>query len=134
MGKFHITGDGTPGPCKATKRACPFGGENEHFSSLKEAQEYADKKLAQEYSVLPQNKGKIAEDLLEFYGETSLYDDIFEKFDNYDDLVEAMKSDLESPEWVQSVIDYIEETIEDNPNANFVSQGKKVITQLKPLT
>ena len=53
MGKFHITADGTPGPCKASKRACPLGGDNEHFSSLKEAQDYVDKKLAQEHSILP---------------------------------------------------------------------------------
>ena len=43
MGKsIHIKPDGTPDKCNAKKGRCPYG---EHFSTMEEAQEYADKKL-----------------------------------------------------------------------------------------
>lgn len=41
--KYHIKKDGSPGVCTA-QHSCPLGGENEHFNTLEEAQEYADKK------------------------------------------------------------------------------------------
>lgn len=37
MAKFHITEGGNPGPCSATVRACPLGGEDKHFGSEDEA-------------------------------------------------------------------------------------------------
>lgn len=41
MAKYHIGKDGTPKICRA-KIKCTLGADNEHFSSLEEAQEYAD--------------------------------------------------------------------------------------------
>lgn len=41
MTKYHISKDGTPGECHA-KGACPLGGANEHFNSVKEAQAFSD--------------------------------------------------------------------------------------------
>lgn len=36
MAKYHINAQGNPGVCRA-QRACPFGGESEHFGSAEEA-------------------------------------------------------------------------------------------------
>lgn len=33
MAKYHVNRAGEAGPCKATKGGCPFGGEDEHYSS-----------------------------------------------------------------------------------------------------
>lgn len=43
MTKYHIKKDGAPGVCNA-KINCPLGGPDEHFNSIQEAQEFADKK------------------------------------------------------------------------------------------
>ena len=43
MAKYHVKKDGTPGICKARLVHCPLGSENKHFSSIEDAQEYADK-------------------------------------------------------------------------------------------
>lgn len=37
MKKFHVSANGNPEPCTATKRACPRGGEEAHFASQKDA-------------------------------------------------------------------------------------------------
>lgn len=37
MAKYHITDAGNPAPCKATIKACPVGGADEHYSSRQEA-------------------------------------------------------------------------------------------------
>jgi hypothetical protein len=37
MTTFHISESGNPAPCKASVRACPRGGENEHYSSREAA-------------------------------------------------------------------------------------------------
>ena len=47
--KYHVKKDGTPGVCHALFR-CPLGDESQHFSTLEEAQEYADK-MNEELSV-----------------------------------------------------------------------------------
>lgn len=33
MAKYHVNAAGEAGPCRATKGGCPFGGEDEHYSS-----------------------------------------------------------------------------------------------------
>lgn len=43
MSKFHITKNGTPGKCTAQEGNCPLGGESEHFNTIEEAQQNADK-------------------------------------------------------------------------------------------
>ncbi len=35
--KFHVNSNGEAGRCSATKGKCPFGGEDQHFSSADEA-------------------------------------------------------------------------------------------------
>lgn len=52
MTKFHISKHGMPAPCKAEKRNCPYGGEESHFNSLEEAQEFIDKKNEERYGLL----------------------------------------------------------------------------------
>lgn len=47
--KYHVKKDGTPGVCHALFK-CPLGDESQHFSTLEEAQEYADK-INEELSV-----------------------------------------------------------------------------------
>lgn len=41
--RFHIDIHGKPAPCKA-KQNCPRGGDSEHFPTVEEAQQYADRK------------------------------------------------------------------------------------------
>ena len=54
MTKYHINKHGVPAPCRATKGNCPLGGDESHFSTQEEAQEYADKINAAEYGHLPE--------------------------------------------------------------------------------
>ena len=44
MAKYHIKKDGMPGVCRAQDGKCPLGGNDEHFPTKEEAQNYADKK------------------------------------------------------------------------------------------
>lgn len=44
MAKYHIKKDGMPGVCRAQDDKCPLGGNDEHFPTKEEAQNYADKK------------------------------------------------------------------------------------------
>ena len=43
MARYHVKKDGTPGICHAQPGKCPLGGEGQHFKTIDEAQEYADK-------------------------------------------------------------------------------------------
>ena len=52
MTKFHISKHGIPAPCKAEKGNCPYGGEESHFNSLEEAQEFIDKRNEERYGLL----------------------------------------------------------------------------------
>ena len=49
MTKYHIKPDGTPGVCNAQAGNCPYGGADEHFNSIVEAQEAADNRNEEEY-------------------------------------------------------------------------------------
>lgn len=40
--KYHINGAGTPSPCTASTRGCPYGSQDEHYKTLEEAQFMAD--------------------------------------------------------------------------------------------
>lgn len=50
LGLYHISKDGTPAVCHARRGHCPLGGPSVHFSSIIEAQKYADKKNSDNYS------------------------------------------------------------------------------------
>lgn len=57
MSKFHISKNGVPAPCKATKGNCPLGGnsgDENHFDSKEEAQQHADKENSSKYGTLPE--------------------------------------------------------------------------------
>lgn len=43
--KFHISDDGMARPCKATEKPCRFGGDEQHYSTLAEAQKAAELKM-----------------------------------------------------------------------------------------
>lgn len=58
MTKYHINKEGRPGVCHATKEPCPFGGSEVHFGTEKEAQDYIDKKLTEQYGYLNAHKEK----------------------------------------------------------------------------
>lgn len=55
MTKYHIDKNGKPAICKATKRPCPLGGDDVHFSTEHEAQAYIDNKNAGTHGVLAGN-------------------------------------------------------------------------------
>lgn len=57
MSKFHINKHGVPSPCRAQKGNCPYGGEDTHFNTIEEAQEYADNENERKYSLLPSSGG-----------------------------------------------------------------------------
>lgn len=56
MSKFHINKQGVPAPCKAKDRNCPLGGEEQHFKSQQEAQDYVDKENKSKHGLLPSTK------------------------------------------------------------------------------
>lgn len=46
MKKYHINGDGEAGTCTATKGSCPFGGEDDHFTSVDAARASYEQTMA----------------------------------------------------------------------------------------
>lgn len=53
MAKFHVNPNtGNSGTCKSAKGKCPFGSEDEHFSSADAASEAAEKLMAEQYSAV----------------------------------------------------------------------------------
>lgn len=46
MAKFHINNSGEAGACSATKGNCPFGGEDDHFTSAEAARAAYEKTMA----------------------------------------------------------------------------------------
>lgn len=53
MAKFHINKHGVPAPCKAKPGNCPLGGDENHFNSMNEAQEHANKVNESSHGLLP---------------------------------------------------------------------------------
>ena len=51
MSKFHISKDGIARPCTA-KGPCPLGGDEVHFTTKEEAQDYIDSVNEEEYGIL----------------------------------------------------------------------------------
>ena len=58
MAKYHINKHGVPAPCRAKEGNCPLGGDESHFNSKEEAQEYADKQNESEFSFLPRQESR----------------------------------------------------------------------------
>lgn len=57
MSKFHINKHGVPDPCRAKKGNCPLGGnsgDENHYATIEEAQEAADRMNEREYGLLVQ--------------------------------------------------------------------------------
>lgn len=53
MAKFHVNPNtGNSGTCKSAKGKCPFGSEDEHFSSAEAASSAAEKLMAETYSAV----------------------------------------------------------------------------------
>lgn len=65
MPKFHVNGEGTPGPCRAGDgetagvRGCPFGDATEHYDTPKEARAAYEKKMEDE--AIPEASAKKSE-------------------------------------------------------------------------
>lgn len=53
---FHITASGRPGACYAGEGNCPLKANTKHFSTMQEARDYSEKKLAQDNNVLASAK------------------------------------------------------------------------------
>ena len=49
MTKYHINSKGIPGPCRAVKGNCPFGGADSHYDTVEQAQQVADEKNEQAF-------------------------------------------------------------------------------------
>lgn len=47
MAKYHVNNEGNPGPCGAEKGNCPFGGEEEHYSSFEDARMAYEQSMSQ---------------------------------------------------------------------------------------
>lgn len=56
MARFHIGRKGKPSACRATKGSCPFASSDEHFSTLKEANEKIEQNYASNTSFLSSAK------------------------------------------------------------------------------
>lgn len=55
MAKYHITPKGLPHICKAEKGRCPFGGMDDHYDSMEDAQAAINSKMENEFGLLPGN-------------------------------------------------------------------------------
>lgn len=53
MEKWHISKNGTPAICRATRRPCPLGGDDVHFNTEQEAFEHIADEGLRENSLLP---------------------------------------------------------------------------------
>lgn len=53
MAKYHINKHGVPAPCKARPGNCPYGGDDQHFASRQEAQDFIDNKNEKDHGLLP---------------------------------------------------------------------------------
>lgn len=51
MAKYHINSQGVPAVCRARAGNCPFGGNEQHFSNVEEAQDFADKMNEDKYGI-----------------------------------------------------------------------------------
>lgn len=58
MAKFHLNGNGDPGLCKASQGNCPFGGDEEHYTSPGAARTAFE--AAQTVTVSPLQKAQAA--------------------------------------------------------------------------
>lgn len=56
MAKYHINKRGIPAICKAKPGNCPLGGNDSHFKTLEEAQNFIDKKNERRHGLLPKIK------------------------------------------------------------------------------
>lgn len=53
MARYHINKNGVPAICRAKPGNCPLGGDNMHFDSHEEAQEYINKQEEAKHGMLP---------------------------------------------------------------------------------
>lgn len=53
MSKFHISSDGIPRKCNATKNPCPLGGEENHYNNMEDALEASNEQQTKEFGLLP---------------------------------------------------------------------------------
>jgi len=51
MTKYHINSQGVPAVCRAQAGNCPFGGNEQHFTNIEEAQKFADKLNEDKYGI-----------------------------------------------------------------------------------
>lgn len=58
MAKFHLNGNGDPGLCKASQGNCPFGGDEEHYTSPEAARTAFE--AAQTVTISPLQKAQAA--------------------------------------------------------------------------
>ena len=71
MSTYHIKPDGTVGKCSATIRGCPFGGDEVHYSTEKEALAASEKQTAELEAKLDEEENSTRTDiksLIEDYG------------------------------------------------------------------
>lgn len=83
MNKFHINKHGVPAPCRAKKGNCPLGGDEQHFNTEKEAQDFADKQGEEKHGIIPTLKAEVlsVKDVEELY-----------KSSNPDDRIKAIEN------------------------------------------
>lgn len=60
MTKYHISKDGKVRICRAKQGNCPLGGEEQHFSSQREAQDYANQTNESEFGLLGNKEALIS--------------------------------------------------------------------------
>lgn len=94
MSKFHINAKGMPAPCNAEIK-CPFGGETgaeNHFNTVKEAQDFIDMKNELEHRLLPE----IQKTNVKLHSDEMLE----EKMENLKTMMEVSKDDQEGLDYL----------------------------------
>lgn len=79
MAKFHINReDGTVGPCNATKGKCPYGGDENHFTSMAAAADAYEKVMSGDAMRPTKRSAVIKDDVYGFKLKTGPIDYVFE--------------------------------------------------------
>lgn len=124
MTKYHISKNGKPSICKATKGNCPLGGADgneNHFDSKEAAQAFADQTNEKEYGLIPDSQNSVTSvqiDEEEFdyafpeatdvhgYALTGVHKVTMEEDGEHEELYESLPDDIKEKENFTLVPEY----------------------------
>lgn len=122
--KYHINNKGVPSVCRATSGNCPFGDNETHFNTYKDAQQYADKVNEEAHGLLATTKAskkvsKVAKNKKDL--------EILERKKNYLKNESSNETYIERCRSCKKLDDYVPK---NKPSAHFLKHRKKRVNGL----